>query len=108
MIYNHEVVRSLSSSITTLFLHDVSCLADVAFSLAYLVRLAPRLAGFVQQFPYPSCLLAVVALVAADLGFGLDLGSADLAVVAVPVVAVVGLGSADFVAVVAVVAATSA
>ena len=106
MIFNHEVVRSLSPSITTPSQH-VSCdLADAASSPGYLARLAQGPAGSAPPSLCPSgrrfvLVAAVVLVVLADL-------VADPAVVAV-VGLVSGPGSVGFVAaVVAVVVATSA
>ena len=109
MIYNHEVVRSLSPSITIPFQRGVSYLADVASSLACLARLAPKPAGSVLPSLCPSDLRsvpAVAGLVAADLVAVLVVVAVAVAAPADPVSGLACLGSV-VAAVVAVVAATS-
>ena len=107
MIFNHEVVRSLSPSITILFLHDASCLADAASSPGYLARLARGPAGSAPRSLCPSgrrfvLVAAVVAL--ADLVVDLDF----VVVLVVAVGLVSDPGSVGFVAAVVAVVATSA
>ena len=98
------------SHTTILFLHDVSCLAGVAFSPAYLVRLAPRPARSAQRSLCPSDLHSVPAVAGlADLAVvGLVVGLVAALVVAVAAVAdpVSGLACLGSVAVVAVAVAS--